>query len=202
MKYYIFGQNNSQTIITSTKKAAFESSDLDETFNKFKSFVLESRYDNIYFIVDFGTSDTKLFKRASLENDFDETIPFLIIGEWHLCSDKFDIIRSDNLYIKKYGFKHNFRNNLTAVREFQFCIETGNYAELFVTYIKDDSFGDRVFNRLVSFSRKHFLEKPKYINKIKIKSPNWEPMQEDKKSFNMFNIEPPKEQPDFKLQMM
>lgn len=183
MKYYIFGQNNSQTIITSTKKAAFTSSNIDEAYNKFKSYVNESRYDNIYFIVDFGTSDPKFFKRSCLENDLEETMPFLIIGEWNLSSDKSDIIRNDQLYIKKYGFKHRFNNNLTAVKEFEFCISAGNYCELFITYAKPGYLDvDKTFDRLVSSSRKHFLEKPKYIRNIRIKSPSWMKCIDEKKS--------------------
>lgn len=145
MRYYIFGNTkDSSSIVASKKSAAFSSTDIDVAYEKYKSYIKEARFTNVYFVVDFELYG-KMFTSFSLNDSEDTPIPFFVIGDWHGGGR---IIRNDCTVISRKGFDHEFNNNLSAMKEFLYCIDNHIQCDFRILYKKSTT-GNGITNRLI-----------------------------------------------------
>lgn len=170
-------------------KSMFESNDLKESLNEYTKYIDEIRANRLLLIADFEVVKKPKFGYVNLEKDYQDHIPFLIIGEWELGNDKDMCIRSDMIIISERGFTRQFRDNLAALNYFlklRNCKLSGsNYKWAYYNssmnivykkkYIKNGRIYYKIYNRKIAGFREIFGEY-KYINTKKFYIPDldWE----------------------------
>lgn len=147
MKFYIFGNNTgNSTINTSAKKAAYITNDLDCAVEMYKKYVKEVRFANIYLVMDYEAKKRPLFTPESVNDDFDEMLPFFILGEWHIGEDSDSIIRGDHTEVSFGGFCHEFENNIDALRLYLSFLEKKNL-KFTILYSKSKNIHGKLITR-------------------------------------------------------
>lgn len=196
MRFYIIGNMSlGKDISMPVKKAAFSSSDLDTTIDTFVNFVNEVRFTNMYLVADFEVSKQPMLDTFNRDSD---SLPFFVIGEWHIGDDKSEVIRNDITVVQKKGFEHEFSNNLTAMREFLYCINNHIECVFKIRYGKHDSYYhiDKVIERHICSSVQVVRAHKKIpLRKVKISGiDKWQMtpmMKRDIVDFNKFVIPEP-----------
>lgn len=130
MKFYIFGAKDhtgSEFRFKIKDNLSIDPNDYQTTLNQYIDLTNSRGYTDIFFIVDFGNYKPFPFKYIS-ENDIHRnTLPFLIIGEYHFG---YDLIWKDNkMSISLDGFREEFNTNKAALEKF-FTIMYSNFAVL------------------------------------------------------------------------
>lgn len=196
MKFYIVGNNTcGPSVKIKMNKAPFNSFDLEEALEMFKSVIEEVRYRDCYLVCDFENFNRSLFGYESIENDLERHIPFFIIGEWHVGEDKTNIIRADHTELVFKGYKQEFENNLTAIRSFINYISEHSNVIFNIVYQKDDTIEgvkvSRKFTRKIAdgYSVSHAIYNPKPIKKIHVTSPKWDFVPLIPRRFYSYDIE-------------
>ena len=118
MRFCILGTDHYNSDELKTKKPVYQSTNLEETVRKFQQFINEVRYKRMYLVADFECYKKKPFTASVMTEDFKDTIPFIIIGEWIVGNDRDNWVRCDRMNLHTTGFKREFINNLAAVRKF------------------------------------------------------------------------------------
>lgn len=151
LMYYIFGSKY-PNIKASTKNAEFVSDNISDAITKFDHLVSQACENNYYLICDFGVLKSTPFY-SDLVRDETEIMPFLIIGEWHLGQDQNTYIRDDLTQVVKGNFVHEFSNNLQAIREIEYCLNSGRWFEFNILYCRNENRNGvklhRVFTRKI-----------------------------------------------------
>lgn len=150
MKFYIFGSDKKEFSALAKSRINNNSCiNLDEALKLFEKYVEMVYDDNLYLIADFE-SEKKPFI-ASLSEDRNPILPYIILCEWHLTGDpEDDIIRKDHLQIHRRGFIQSFENNVSAIRAFLECAERLEECSLHVTYYKKMEKATAKFTRKIA----------------------------------------------------
>lgn len=195
MKFYIFGNTTKETeICCSVKKAAFISDDLETSINRFRDYVHEVRFTNCYLVVDFEVSkkNTSSINASTLENNYDKTLPFFIIAEWHIGEDKNLLARVDHTILTKNGFIHEFMNNVDVIRDVIYCLNNHIQFTLEITYsVPTTILGYKEiqeFRRLIVDSVDIIRDEGYSVKKFKLNISNWQVVPINR-IFNLYKIE-------------
>lgn len=165
MKFYIFGDNSGKAEIKVSAKNATQIRTLEEALEMMKIYINEVRYTDIYLLVDFERYNNKFLfgNKATLKDDLENDLPFLIVAEWHLGDDKEEIVRCDHTEINMYGFKHEFTNNYRAVLAYTSYISLGKNCTFNIVYSKTEYVkGEKVTRKFIrKISDSHSLREQK-----------------------------------------
>lgn len=116
MRYYILGTNKMEGAIKT--KPMYIGNTLKDSLNEYTKYINEIRANRLLLIVDFEVTKKPNFGYINIEKDYQDHIPFLIVGEWKLGNEKDMCIRSDMITISERGFTRQFKDNLAALKYF------------------------------------------------------------------------------------
>ena len=197
MKYYIFGTNKSNQVIkTTAAKALFETDDFDEALDVFQKYINEIRKNKLYLIADFEYVEKPYLKYTNIDIDYEDHMPFFIIGEWHLGLNNDMFIRADRTQVTMKGFTRDFSDNLAAFKYFQWCFENEKDSEFRIIYkerlFKNGHLYYKLFNRkIISTSELSAFQNRHPTKKFYILHLCWEPVPVEKntRSINEYFLE-------------
>ena len=183
MRFCILASNKIEdNLEIKTRKPIFETNDLEEAVQVYESYIQQIRHKTLFLIADFEYSKKSFFRSSSLENDFEDVLPFFIIGQWCIGVDKDLYVRCDRTQVSRKGFTREFSNNLAAMRDFLLCIEQEKNAEFRVIYKKvltdGNSSYDRIFNRKIASTTEMFCAERdgiyRPVRRFHLLLPDWE----------------------------
>jgi hypothetical protein len=196
MRFLIFGNEKTSEFTVKDLNSFYESEDLDKAMEAFNRANKALIFKYSYLIADFGMGNHKnaghLFNKYADCDTRDMQIPFLIIAQFNSdkdaeFSDK--TVRTDKIEIVGEGFKHEFHDNLAAVKMFENVMCAGDISDatMFITYryytgqFRDDNGKEKVIGEIKRrVANKHVVralnmlpEEEKYNIKYHLKEVNW-----------------------------
>ena len=139
MKFYIFGTKDhkgSEFRFKIKDNLSINPNEYQTTLNQYIDLTNSREYTDIFFVVDFCRFKPFPFKYISENDIHHNTLPFLIIGEYHFGND---IIWKDNKIIMFLdGFREEFNTNKAALEKFLSVIES-NIPAILASKYKDSN---------------------------------------------------------------
>lgn len=135
MKYYIFGtkDHTGQTFRFKIKdNLSINPNDYQTTLNQYIDLTHSRGYTDIFFVVDFGRYRPFPFKYVSENDKNQNTLPFLVIGEYHFGYET--VWRDDTMVVCMAGFREEFNTNKAALEKFLSAIESNIFVLLSSKY--------------------------------------------------------------------
>lgn len=190
MIYYIFG-DDTPVCLGTINTALYECYELNEAIEKFKAINLNHKFPHTYLVCDFEIYKNKMFQFAFIE-DGAETIPFLVLGEYHEeeDSDPTATFRQDTIIVESKGFRHEFKDNCAAVRQFETNISNHKDTKIYIRYKYINDCNQECFNTsMIVDSEDIFnkIDKNYKIKKFSIRPLEWEqyPLRRNEINLNM-----------------
>ena len=138
MKFYIFGTKDhkgSESRFKIKDNLSINPNDYQTTLNQYIDLTNSRGYTDIFFVVDFGNYKPFPFKYVSENDIHHNTLPFLIIGEYHFGYNP--IWKDNKMAISSHGFREEFNTNKAALEKF-FAIMYSNFVALTSKYKVDN----------------------------------------------------------------
>lgn len=168
MKFYIFGTKDhtgSEFRFKIKDNLSINPNDYQTTLNQYIDLTNSRGYTDIFFVVDFGRYRPFPFKYVSENDKNQNTLPFLVIGEYHFGYEP--VWRDNKMAVCMSGFREEFNTNKAALEKFLSAIESNMFVLLTSKYKDDNDIANLIYvaDSLSVFKEKHKVRRFSFENK-------------------------------------